>query len=282
MRLPAVAGRFYPDDPDELERMLSWCFSHPMGPGEPERTGSERRIAAAMAPHAGYMCSGMTAARTYRAIQEDGLPEVYVVIGPDHYGTTGGANVVCPDDFLTPLGVCRTDGEVCARLSDHMPADASVHRWEHAIEVQVPFIQRMDPDPAVVGITMGDQSPASAADLASAIRDACADRDAMVIASTDMSHYIPKQEAARLDGMVLGDVGRMDVRGMYRTVFGNRVSMCGYGPTAVAMLFAGDAEAEVLAHTDSDDALATGPSEVVGYASAVFRGPGPRRPRFNI
>ena len=90
MRQPAVAGRFYPDDSDDLEEMISWCFTHRLGPGLPERTGDSRRIRGAMAPHAGYMCSGMTAARAYRALKEDGLPELYVIVGPDHYGTAMG------------------------------------------------------------------------------------------------------------------------------------------------------------------------------------------------
>ena len=270
MRQPAVAGRFYPDDPEDLERMIAWCFQHRLGPGLPERTGDSRRILGAMAPHAGYMCSGMTAARTYRALKEDGLPELYVIIGPDHYGTAMGRTVLCSDDFMTPLGVCRSDREVCSNLAERFPDSPRAHAREHAVEVQLPFIQYIDPDPSVVAITMGDQSPGSGAELAGALREACAGRDTVVIASTDMSHYIPKEEASRLDGMVLDRVADMDVPGMYRTVYENRVSMCGYGPTAVAMLFAGDGRARVLGHTDSYDSLGLDPGAVVGYSSAVF------------
>ncbi len=270
MRQPAVAGRFYPDDPDDLEEMISWCFTHRLGPGLPERTGDSRRIMGAMAPHAVYMCSGMTAARTYRALREDGLPELYVIIGPDHYGTAMGRTVLCFDDFRTPLGICRSDREVCARLAECFPDDPRVHSREHAVEVQVPFIQYIDPDPRIVAITMGDQSPRSAAELAGALREACAGRDTVVIASTDMSHYIPKEEAERLDSMVLDRVSCMDVEGMYRAVYDNRISMCGYGPTATAMLFCEGCDPKMLGHTDSYDALGMDPSAVVGYASAVF------------
>lgn len=270
MRQPAVAGRFYPDDPEDLEEMISWCFTHRLGPGLPARVGDSRRISGAMAPHAGYMCSGMTAARTYRALEEDGLPELYVIIGPDHYGTAMGRTVLCSEDFATPLGVCRSDREVCSRLARRFPDDPRAHSREHAVEVQVPFIQHIDPDPRIVAVTMGDQSPGSAAELAQALREACADRDTVVIASTDMSHYISKSEAARLDGMVLDRVSEMDVEGMYRTVYGSRVTMCGYGPTAVAMLFSEGCESRMLGHTDSYDALGMDPDAVVGYASAVF------------
>lgn len=270
MRQPAVAGRFYPDDPEDLEEMISWCFTHRLGPGLPARVGDSRRISGAMAPHAGYMCSGMTAARTYRALEEDGLPELYVIIGPDHYGTAMGRTVICSEDFATPLGVCRSDREVCSRLARRFPDDPRAHSREHAIEVQVPFIQHIDPDPRIVAVTMGDQSPRSAAELAQALREACADRDTVVIASTDMSHYIPKAEAARLDGMVLDRISEMDVDGMYGAVYGNRVTMCGYGPTAVAMLFSEGCESRMLGRTDSHDALGMDPDAVVGYASAVF------------
>lgn len=271
MRAAAVAGRFYPEDPDELGATIDWCFSHPLGPGKPTATGDARTIRGVMVPHAGYVCSGMTAAHAYRSIQEDGLPELYVIIGPDHYGTTMGRNVLCSDEFSTPLGVCRTDHEVCSRLARYYVDDPGAHRFEHAVEVQIPFIQTIDPDPTIVAITMGDQSPASASRLASALIETCADRDTLVIASTDMSHYIPKQEAARLDGMVMESVSRMDVEGMYRAVYENRISMCGYGPTAVAMRFSSSCRATGIRHTDSYDSLGIDPSSVVGYASAVFR-----------
>lgn len=274
MRAAAVAGRFYPEDPDELRATIDWCFSHPLGPGKPTRTGDTRSIRAVMAPHAGYVCSGMTAAHAYRSIQEDGLPELYVVIGPDHYGTAMGRNVLCSDDFSTPLGVCRTDREVCSRLARYYVDDPGAHRFEHAVEVQIPFIQTIDPDPTIVAITMGDQSPASAARLASTIVEACSGRDTLVVASTDMSHYVPKDTAARLDGMVLDAVSRMDVEGMYRAVYENRISMCGYGPTAVAMHFSAGCGATGVRHTDSYDSLGMDAGSVVGYGTAVFREPG--------
>ena len=229
-------------------RERGWGQAHTRGDGPPRRT-----------------------AHTYRAIAEDGLPDVYVIVGPDHYGTARGRTVLCSEDFSTPLGVCRTDSDVCSRLVEVFPDDPGAHSMEHAVEVQVPFIQSIDPDPSIVAVTMGDQSPEAAVRLAKALGAACEGVDAVVIASTDMSHYIPKADAARLDGMVLDRVSEMDVGGMYRTVYENRVSMCGYGPTAVAMIFSEGSSAEVLKHTDSFDALGMDPTAVVGYASAVFR-----------
>ncbi len=271
MRPPAVAGRFYPSDRDELVRAIEWCFSHPLGPGIPGDPGSERSVSAVMVPHAGYACSGMTAAHPFRSVREDGLPEAYVVIGPDHHGTAGGMNVLCSDGYLTPMGECRTHRGICSELSGMIPDVPAAHRYEHSVEVEVPFIQYIDPDPRLVPVVMGDQSPRGAASLAAAIREACEGVDILVVASTDMSHYVPKATAARLDGMVLDAVSRMDVEGMYRTVRDNRVSMCGYGPTAVAMLLSEGCAAEDVRHTDSFDSLGMDAGSVVGYGAAVFR-----------
>lgn len=269
MRFPAVAGRFYPSGKDELIDSIRSCFEHPLGPGPLGGAGSARRIVSAMAPHAGYMCSGMTAAHTYGAIRADGLPEAYVVIGPDHYGMSHG-NTVCSEPYLTPLGECNVHEGIVGRLSEVMEDSPLSHSREHSVEVQIPFIQCIDPDPRIVPIVMGDQSPGSAHELASALRHACRGHDVVVIASTDMSHYIPKRSATRLDRMVLDRISCMDVEGMYRVIRDSRVSMCGYGPTAVAMLFPDDAEARVLKYTDSFDSLGMDPDAVVGYASAVF------------
>ncbi len=269
MRQPAVSGRFYPSDPHALRACIESCFTSPLGPGLPEGTGSARRVLGAMAPHAGYMASGMNAAHAYRAIKEDGLPDVYVIIGPDHHGTAYGT-VICSEPFMTPFGPCRTEEEVCGALSEAFEDSLAVHRFEHSVEVQVPFIQYIDPDPSIVPIMMGRQTPREAARLAESLRKACEGRDAVVIASTDMSHYIPSSEAARLDGMALGRVEAMDPEGLYDVVRANRITMCGYGPTMAAMMFCDGCSARVLKHSDSYDSLGMDPDSVVGYASGVF------------
>ena len=269
MRYPAVAGRFYPLERENLLYSIERCFEHELGPGLPGGAGSSRRILGAMSPHAGYMCSGMVAAHTYKAIKEDGLPEAYVVIGPDHYGLSPGITM-CTDGYLTPLGECPCPMEIAEKLSGKVPDIPMAHAKEHSVEVEVPFIQYIDPDAKVLPIVMGDQSLHAARLLADALKDACRGHDVVVIASTDMSHYIPKKAAERLDGMALDRVAAMDAEGLYRTVRENRITMCGYGPTVTAMLFADGAEARVLKHADSYDSLGMDSDAVVGYASAVF------------
>ncbi|MBQ8179401.1 MAG: AmmeMemoRadiSam system protein B [Candidatus Methanomethylophilaceae archaeon] len=270
MRHPSAAGRFYPSDPDDLRLSVESCFRHPLGPGVPVGSGCGRSIRAAMVPHAGYMASGMNAANVYASILSDGLPSTYVVIGPDHHGMAGDT-VLCSEPFATPLGICRTDTGLIGELSGYFPDRPDAHALEHSVEVQVPFIQFIDPDPRIVPIMMGDQSPDAARELSDVLREVCDGRDVVVIASTDMSHYVPKSVARDQDLAVLDRILDMDVGGMYGVVRDRRVSMCGYGPVAAAMWFCGEGSAELLRYSDSFDSLGYDPGSVVGYASVLFR-----------
>jgi len=269
MRYPAVAGRFYPADKGELLVDIESCFLHEIGPGLPQHTGGERMISAAIAPHAGYMASGMNAAYTYRKIAEDGLPEAYILIGPDHHGVPYRM-VMCDEDFLTPLGPCKIHKEIAAKLKEMIPCDCSAHKYEHSIEVQLPFIQFIDKDPKIVPIIMGDQSKASAERLSAYIKEACKGRDVIIIASSDMAHYIPKEDAERLNSMVLERIRAKDVDGMYSVVEENRISVCGYGPMATAILESEPSRIEILKYSDSWDSLEYDIRAVVGYCSAVM------------
>ncbi|MDR0509337.1 MAG: AmmeMemoRadiSam system protein B [Candidatus Methanoplasma sp.] len=269
MRYPAVAGRFYPADKEGLLADIKSCFLHEIGPGLPERTGSERTISAAIAPHAGYMASGMNAAHVYRKIAEDGLPEAYILIGPDHRGVPYRA-VMCDEEYLTPLGPCKIHKDIAADLREMIPCDSGAHRYEHSVEVQVPFIQFIDKDPKIVPIIMRDQSKESAKKLAAAIKESCKGRDTIIIASSDMAHYIPKEDAERLNSMVLERIGAKDVDGMYSAVERNRISVCGYGPMAAAIYGSEPSRIEILKYSDSWDSLEYDIRSVVGYGSAVM------------
>lgn len=270
MRLPAVAGRFYPSDADSLKRSIEACFDSPLASGRPSRSTGRREIRGMMVPHAGYMASGPNAANSFRLLAEDGHPDAYVVIGPDHHGTCP-VNTLCSDDFLTPLGRCSVHEEICSRLSRRIPDVSDAQRYEHSIEVEVPFLQYVDPGVMIVSVMMSDQSPSAAVSLAESIREACEGYDVVFIASTDMSHYIAKDEAGRLDSMVLDRIRAMDWEGMYRVVAENRITMCGYGPTAAVMMLCEGCTPSDLKHTDSYEALGLNPESVVGYGTSVFR-----------
>jgi AmmeMemoRadiSam system protein B len=272
MRYPAVAGRFYPMDRDELRNSIESCFTHPLGPGKPSGCTGERRISAVVCPHAGYSCSGMNAAHSFKAIAEDGLPEAYVLIGPDHYGIPYNV-VMCGEEYLTPLGPCKIHGEIAAKMREYIPDDPRAHTMEHSIEVEVPFLQYIDTDPHIVPIIMGDQDIRSARRLSEQIAAACKGHDVVIIASSDMAHYVPKDVGLRLNTLVMDRLVAKDMEGMYNEVMSKRITVCGYGPIATAVMAARPESIEVLKYSDSWDSTGYDPTSVVGYMSAKMTRP---------
>ncbi|MDD3378891.1 MAG: AmmeMemoRadiSam system protein B [Candidatus Methanomethylophilaceae archaeon] len=271
MRYPAVAGRFYPLDKEALVSEIESCFKHELGPGIPQETGTERRISAVVVPHAGYAASGMNAAHAFKKIKEDGLPEAYIVIGPDHHGIPFDF-VMCSDEYLTPLGPCKIHSEIAGKLSEFIPDSVNAHRFEHSIEVEVPFLQYIDPDPHIVPIIMGRQDMESAKKLSEFIKTACKGHDVIVIASSDMSHYVPKAVGKRLNSMVLDKMVAKDIDGFYSTIIKDKITVCGYGSIATAMMAVDPKSVEVLKYSDSWDSLKYDMNSVVGYGSvAMYR-----------
>ena len=269
MRYPAVAGRFYPLQRDELYEQIEWCFEHPLGPGRIGSRRNDRRIKGALVPHAGYQCSGMNAAHAFKAIAEDGKPDAYVIIGPDHHGVPFDA-VLCSDSYLTPLGECKVHEKIAGRLAQSITDSPNAHRFEHSVEVEVPFLQYIDPDARIVPIIMHRQDIDSAVRLGNLIREACEGYDVVVIASSDMSHYIPKSAAEKLDGMLLEKACALDIEGMYDVISRYDITACGYGPIAAMITAVKPTKGTLLKHSDSWDSLQYMKESVVGYASAKF------------
>ena len=269
VRYPAVAGRFYPIDRDILRDTVRRCFEHELGPGPVKETGSARSIKAIMAPHAGYMASGMFAAHSYAALKEDGLPDAYVIIGPDHYGIPYDF-ALCSDAFLTPLGECATHDVICSRLREMMPDDPRAHMREHSIEVQVPFIQYIDPDARIVPIMMSRQDIRTAERLSQILKKACEGFDVVFIASTDLMHYVPAKVENNIDAKYLEHVCACDIDGMYRMMADFDMSVCGNGPTATAIMASGSSKGTLLRHGNSWDSLGFDENAVVGYGATKF------------
>ena len=268
MRFPAVSGRFYPSDPESLHGMLRTCFERRPGPCGDVFPGG--RIRGMMVPHAGYMASGYCAAYAYSALSgRDALPDAFVIIGPDHHGTVRDV-AMSSEDHLTPFGPCPVHTGIADRLSQSIPDMPAAHRWEHSIEVQLPFLQLLGGCP-IVPVIMGDQSPGCSMRLADALREACEGYDVVFIASTDLSHYVSKDRARREGSMVLDRVLGMDPDGLYETVRSNGITMCGYGPVTTVMRLCEKCTPQVLSYMDSGDTVPGGPDGVVGYASALFR-----------
>ena len=269
MRYPAVAGKFYPLQRDELIHQIEWCFEHPLGPGKIDGCRNERRIKGALVPHAGYQCSGMNAAHAFKSIAEDGRPDAYIIIGPDHYGVPFDV-VLCSDPYLTPLGECKVHERIAAKLAQSIMDSPNAHRFEHSVEVEIPFLQYIDPDARIVPIIMRHQDIDSAIRLGNRIREACEGYDVVVLASSDMSHYIPKDAAAKLDMMLLEKACNLDIEGMYDAISRYDISACGYGPIAAMITAVSPTKGRLLKHSDSWDSLHYMRESVVGYASAIF------------
>ena len=208
MRVPAVSGAFYPSDPVILKNQLRECFTN--GPGEPGKSSGKRSISAVVVPHAGYVYSGTCAAHSFKAIAEDGLPEAYIVIGPDHVGVPYDA-VMSTEDYCTPLGPCPIHQSIAMRLREFIPDDSNAHRREHSIEVELPFIQTIDPNPHIIPIIMGRQDMNTAQRVADALKIACAGHDVVIIASSDLVHYVPKTFADTMDARFLHAVASGNV-----------------------------------------------------------------------
>lgn len=268
LRLPAVAGMFYPGEAGALRRTLADFFSA-------AATGPKPQPAlAVMCPHAGYIYSGALAAATLAQVA---IPKRVALIGPTHQGLAAPAGL-SRARWRTPLADTPVDTEFADALSAKSPLiahDEAGHRREHCLEVQLPLLQYLRSDLCIVPLLVSaipfNMCQEIAAALASAIREAPG--ETLLFASTDMSHYLPRRQAANLDGLALERVLALDPQGLYETCLKNKISMCGFVAVTIAMLAAlelGRVVASLVGYTDSG--AASGDVErVVGYAGVVFQ-----------
>ena len=270
MRRPSVAGQFYAGDEQSLRKQVETCFLGPLGPGKIPKVNPIRqnRVLGGVSPHAGYVYSGMVAAHLYARIAEDGFPQTFVILGPNHTGR-GSGMAISTEDFETPFGTVKVDKDLAKALrKDIIDVDDEAHRFEHSIEVQLPFLQYFRTSFKFVPICMGFQDYDSAVSVGKTIRDAIKGRDVVVIASTDMSHYVAKDVARKKDGMALDAIKAMDSKGLFRTVEDQDISMCGYGPVIAMMTACAGGRATLLKYATSGDV--TPMREVVGYSAVVI------------
>jgi AmmeMemoRadiSam system protein B len=275
-RKAVFAGQFYEADPEKLKDRIEWCFKHPLGPGSIPTPSSVRSKTSVgfISPHAGYVYSGPIAAHTYYYLAKEGRPDTFIILGPNHTGM-GAAVAIWPDGvWETPLGRIEIDKELASEISENSnfaKLDTVAHSEEHSIEVQLPFLQYIFNGFKIVPISMLYQSPETAKDLADAILKAVEDlqRDIIIIASTDMSHYEPHELAVKKDREALEKIVALDPEGLYSTVIERNITMCGVGPVMTLLYVArrlGSSKGEILKYATSGDV--TGEmSWVVGYAS---------------
>jgi AmmeMemoRadiSam system protein B len=269
MRRPAVAGQFYADEREALLSEVEGCYASPLGPGRlPTELGEKRRLSGLVVPHAGYTYSGPVAAHAYLALAEDGLPETFVILGPNHTGY-GEPLAVGTEDFETPLGVARVDMELAQDLiGGKLQEDMEAHQFEHSIEVQLPFLLHLRQEVKFVPICMGAQDYQVAKEVGSILAEVLRGRDVVVIASTDFSHYVPKEVASYKDGLAIDQIVQGDAQGLYDTIRKHNVSMCGYGPVMATLVALGRPKGRLLRYGTSGDVHPM--RDVVGYASVAL------------
>jgi len=266
-RAAAVAGTWYPGHASTLRAAIDDYF----GRVSEAVTGE---ITALVSPHAGLMYSGPVAAHAYRQL-EGRTYDVIVLVGPSHHVGFEGVAIVSRGVFETPLG----DIEVSADDADTIIANAPIvcelpaaHRREHSLEMQLPFLQRVLPGVPIVPLIMGHQSRATIAALSEGLTSAMASRRALLVASSDLSHYHDSRQAAMLDRVIVDAVDRFDPEAVERALVRDPGHACGGGPIVSVMRAAralGAADARVLCYADSS-AVSGDTSAVVGYCAAVF------------
>jgi AmmeMemoRadiSam system protein B/AmmeMemoRadiSam system protein A len=269
IREPAVAGAFYPGQPEILRRDLSKYFENA------KREKLEGEVIALISPHAGYMYSGQVAAHAYKLVEGKNFESV-VVVAPSHHAVFKGASVYDRGGFRTPLGVVPVDVDLSKKMMEkrkEIQFLPEAHRREHSLEVQIPFLQVALKSFKLVPIVMEPYwSWETCQSLASAIAEAARGKKVLLIASTDLSHFYSYHIAVELDRIFLNHIERFDVEGLNRDLKGNRAEACGAGPVVTIMLAAkmlGANRGKVLKYANSGDVTGDR-SRVVGYAAAVF------------
>jgi len=270
-----LAGTWYPGDPERLRAdILSYLAKVP---GEKEGG----TIVALVSPHAGLVYSGQVAAFGYRQIEGESYDSV-IVIGPSHRAHFRGASVYDRGGFETPLGVVPVDVELAGALlarDEILAFRPEAFAQENSIEMQLPFLQVVLGDFTFVPIAMGTQDEDTCRRLAEAIVSAAGDRNVLIVASTDLSHYHSYREAVAMDTELIDRIARLDVRAFLKALETGKGEACGGGPVAVAMMVAekrGGAAVRILKYANSGDVTGD-KSGVVGYLSALLYRPDGRQ-----
>ncbi|MCX7973064.1 MAG: AmmeMemoRadiSam system protein B [Candidatus Aminicenantes bacterium] len=268
VRQPVFAGLFYDENPDRLQSRLTVYLQAvaklPQIPHDPE---------VIIAPHAGYIYSGPTAAYAYALVQSRNY-ETVVIIGPSHQYGFNGCSIWPKGSFKTPLGLMPVDEETGSELIKATGFNfiPEAHAKEHSLEVQIPFLQKVLPQSKIVPIVMGYPTRKVIERLADGLVTVLAKKKALVVVSTDLSHYLSQEEAYRRDQETIDLIKGLKVESLLRQVISGENLLCGGGGVAAALLYLkklGEPQVEILRYADSTEG--GGPkSQVVGYLAAAL------------
>ena len=279
VRRPTQAGAFYEGDAEALKTQIENCFLQEFGPKKHPKVNKTgpRNVVGLVCPHAGYMFSGAVAANAYYELAQDGKPDTVVILGPNHTGYGSALALMNDGVWRTPLGDVEVDGATANQIVQEtrlVDVDDVAHRFEHSIEVQLPFLQYLyGSEFKFVPLCFQMQDLSSAVEVGKALVEVLANKNAVVIASSDMTHYEPQGNAAAKDLAALKAVEAMDEKRFYSIIETQNVTACGYGPIAAVIAAAkglGAKEAKLLCYKSSGD-ITGDYSSVVGYAAVSFK-----------
>jgi len=267
VRKPQVAGMFYPSDPESLKEQLD-NFLSDIGTDE-----SINRVAGLVVPHAGYVYSGKTAAFGYKTIENKDFENV-IVISPSHREYFRGISVYSGDAYETPLGKIPINIDLREKMiseSQIIYAGTEGHKYEHALEVQLPFLQTVLNEFHLIPLVIGDQRREFIFELANVLANTI-DNKTLLIASSDLSHFYTRDQALILDNRVAESINGYKYEQLQSDLENKRCEACGGGGIVAimkALNLRNYSRAKVIAHTDSGEVTGDN-SEVVGYLSAVI------------
>jgi len=267
VRKAAVAGSWYPGS----AHALAAAVDRHLASATRDVDGD---LVALIAPHAGLVYSGPVAAHAYRLLRGRTF-DVVVLVGPSHFVGFEGVSVYRTGGYATPLGVADIDTATADALVDATPVVRdypAAHGREHSLEMQLPFLQHLAPGVPIVPLLMGHQTAATAHALGAALASTLSGRRALIVASTDLSHYYDAATAQTLDRVVIDCVRRFDADALQAALDVRPDHACGGGPAVAVMRAAhalGATEAVVLQYADSGD-VSGDKTSVVGYLAAAF------------
>lgn len=266
LRLPAVAGRFYPADPDELTSLVHQFTKLPPGV-------APRVVKACLVPHAGYIYSGHVAGAVFSRLA---LPARIIILGVRHFPRGESLAIFPRGAWRTPLGDVSIDEKLSSALKKEcslLREDQVAHATEHSLEVQLPFLQALSPKVSIAPVALGTVRFEELVAVGEAIaRVVAANPGVLLLATSDLNHYEDDATTRRKDRKAIDQILALDPRGLYDVCRNEKISMCGLGP-AVAMLTAlrtlGATQAELVRYATSAD-ISGDTTSVVGYAGFLF------------
>ncbi len=266
IRMPAVAGRFYEARPESLKREVE-AYLIPNKPKE--------KAIAVVCPHAGYIYSGHVAGAVYSQII---IPDTIVILGPNHTGLGKPAAIMTEGKWQMPFGAVPIEENLARMILHHsniLEKDEQAHLYEHSLEVQIPFLQYLNPNICIVPICLSTLlSITEIEEIGAAIGNAIElyDKPTLIVASTDMSHYVPHDIAKKKDSLAIERILELDFVGLLEVVMQEKISMCGVVPTATSIVAAkklGAVKGYLVRYATSGE-ISGDFYQVVGYAGIII------------